>query len=123
MPDLAQVRRLLGLFLPALFPSWRFFETIGASPWVEVEVRGVWTPAIAVPRRMGAAGLIASLLWNPTRAEALYLVALAERVVSEPEGPAIRLLRNRIAKHHGPAPFRIWLETGAGRDLAFEHRP
>lgn len=123
MKSVLSFRQIVQLFLPVLFPSWRFFETIGASPRIEVNLRGTWTPTSALPTKISTFGLIWSLFWNPQRNEALYLTALAERALAEPGGPAPELLRNRIAQRYGPLPFRIWLETGAGRELAFEHKP
>lgn len=112
--------RLIGLFLPVIFPSWRFFETIGASAWVEVAVKDRWVPALLLPQILGGSDYALRMVWNPARNEALYLTALAERALFDPDGPAHGLLADRLARLHGPAPYRIWLDTGAGRELAFE---
>ncbi len=111
---------LIRLALPVLFPSWRFFETIGASPRIEVFDEGVWRDPLPLPDRLGLLRIAVTLIWNPSRNEALYLVALAERALAEPDGPAQTLLSDRLAKRHTTGHYRIWLETGAGRELAYE---
>lgn len=120
MLDLAQIRRLIGLFLPVLFPSWRFFETIGASPRIEVGLGARWVSAVSLPSSLTAFDLVWRILWNPQRNEALYLTALAERALADPVGPAQGLLAARLAQRHGDVPYRIWLNTGARRELVFE---
>lgn len=120
MPHLAQIRRLIDLFLPVLFPSWRFFDTIGASPRVEVGLGARWVPAVPLPSSLTGLDLVLRTLWNPQRNEALYLTALAERALAEPDGPAHGLLAARLSQRHGDVPYRIWLDTGEGRELVFE---
>lgn len=112
--------RLIRLFLPVLFPSWRFFADVGASPRIEVFAGGRWTPAMKPSQTLSRLDLAMGFLWNPARNEALYLTALAERVIVERSGPAPELLTARLARIHPDAPYRIWLETGDARELAFE---
>lgn len=117
---LSILRSLVTLFLPVLFPSWRFFEQIGASPRIEVCLNGAWQPVKLGPETQHIGQTVRRLLWNPDRNEALFLTALAERCLTEPGGPAQTLLSARLARQFEDAPFRIWLETGAGRELVFE---
>ena len=77
----------LRLLLPAIVPSWRFFDGVAASPrvdyalldepdgsaerWQEFRPR----PAVLNPRTM-----LRRLFWNPQWNENLFLVSLAERL-------------------------------------------
>ncbi|MEO1239246.1 MAG: hypothetical protein AAFW64_06215 [Pseudomonadota bacterium] len=120
MTSVQHARRLLGLVLPVVFPSWRFFERVGASPRIEVLKGKRWQPVLPPPTQLAPMAYLARLVWNPTRNEALFLVALAERALSEPDGPGHELLRARLEHRYGPIPYRIWLHTGTERDLAYE---
>lgn len=82
----------LRLLLPALVPSWRFFDAVTASPRVDYVVLApfedgpdesdpAWQefrprPAVVTPTAM-----LRRLLWNPQWNESLFLVSLAERLI------------------------------------------
>jgi len=81
----------LGLLLPALIPSWNFFDVIAPSPRIEyvltassaVPKRG-WAEFRPRPQRVSARTLLARLLWNPRWNESLFLVSCAERLINAP---------------------------------------
>lgn len=81
----------LALLLPALIPSWNFFDVIAPSPRIEyaltassaVPKRG-WTEFRPRPQRVSARTLLARLLWNPRWNETLFLVSCAERLINAP---------------------------------------
>jgi hypothetical protein len=81
----------LSLLLPALIPSWNFFDVIAPSPRIEyaltassaVPKRG-WTEFRPRPQRVSARTLLARLLWNPRWNETLFLVSCAERLINAP---------------------------------------
>ena len=76
----------LRLVLPVLFPSWRFFGEIGASPRIEFrDASGHWHDAMDRPVRLTPVARLWRLVWNPDWNEALFLSALAERLLTEPE--------------------------------------
>ena len=71
--------RLIALLLPALIPSWRFFQTIEPSPRIEYRTDGgAWRLANPVPRRVGPWRMLTRLFWNPARNDALYMTSCAE---------------------------------------------
>lgn len=79
--------RSLALFLPALMPSWRFFEVIRPSPRIEFALLGDaegqgsdWRAFRPKPKRLAALVLLDRLFWNPLRNEDLYLLTCAEKL-------------------------------------------
>lgn len=96
--------RLAALILPALIPSWRFFDRIGPAPTARYAAQNtagtplLWQPL--APRRAsrGPLALIASLLHNPARNEALYIQSLAERLITEDRPHAAGELRAFAAR-------------------------
>jgi hypothetical protein len=81
----------LKLFLPALIPSWRFFETVEASPRIEfalLEVEGGkaadWQEFRPRPTHLSFRSMFKRLLWNPAWNESLFLVSCAERLMDNP---------------------------------------
>ena len=78
------------LLLPALIPSWNFFDVIAPSPriqftllkkdcnppheWHEFRSRPVYISFIQMLKRM---------FWNPTWNESLYMVSCAERLIEK----------------------------------------
>lgn len=81
----------LRLLLPAVVPSWRFFDAVTASPRIDYVVL---SSADAAPQgwqefrprvsRLSLATMLRRLVWNPAWNENLYLVSLAERLVAPP---------------------------------------
>ncbi len=100
----------LRLLLPAIVPSWRFFDAVTASPRIDYvllpspDVEGEdWREfrpraAVLTPGRM-----MRRLVWNPEWNENLYLVSLAERLMSRTtaatEVHSERELLLRVARH------------------------
>jgi hypothetical protein len=121
------------LLLPAIVPSWRFFDAVTASPRVDYalaadahDAPGDWRefrPRVAV---LTPGTMLSRLVWNPAWNEDLYLVSLAERLMSD-AGPATwahseRELLRRVARHlHREDSDRSgdWLRIR----LRFVHRP
>ncbi len=114
----------LRLLLPAIVPSWRFFDAVTASPRVEYARLGApddraetwheFRPRAAV---LNPGTMLRSLLWNPEWNENLYLVSLAERLLSattaETERHSQRELLLRVARHldrHGAPDDGAYLQ-------------
>jgi hypothetical protein len=81
----------LGLLLPALIPSWNFFDVIAPSPRIEYALTGSsavpnggWVEFRPRPQRVSARTLLARLIWNPLWNETLFLVSCAERLINAP---------------------------------------
>ena len=75
------------LILPTLIPSWRFFETVEASPRIEWTLLATanktptnWCAFRPCPDTLTPLQMLARLLWNPTGNDSLYMVSCAERI-------------------------------------------
>ncbi len=115
---------VIKLLLPALTPSWRFFDSIGPSPRIEyVPPNAIdWRafrprPAIVAWRQMWR-----RLFWNPDCNESLFLTSCAERLLESPNSQSIREIEARLAD----APWRQWRivlttrdETRLVREIAY----
>jgi hypothetical protein len=121
------------LLLPVLFPSWRFFETVEASPrveWILLDINTKplqdWQAFGPPPQRLSAAQMLGSLFWNARRNANLFMVSCAERMISEPNLHLHNEMLTRVwqdAKAHAPQngflQFRIrFVDWGAGQLLS-----
>jgi len=84
---------MLKLILPALFPSWRFFSSIGASPRIQISLLKttdsepeIWQEFRVRPARLTVGQGLLRLIHNPRWNESLYLNTCAERLF-EMESP------------------------------------
>lgn len=75
------------LFLPILFPSWRFFSSIGPSPRIsyaflnnEDDEPGFWHEFRPAPDKIPLKKLLFNLFHNPQWSETLYINTCAERL-------------------------------------------
>ena len=134
--------RAVGLFLPVLFPSWRFFAWIAPSPRIEVAILPDWRAVPAHwkefrprPKRVSPISMVRRLFWNPDWNESLFLLSCAERVVeSEEAKTAERKIADRVRaeliERHGGKPKRIgeaycfrliaYSRTGPGEEVIGE---
>lgn len=124
----------LRLLLPAIIPSWRFFDWIAASPRIEFvllqhleDTLESWQELRPRPATLSPHQIIARLLWNPRWNESLFLVACAERLLENPTEHSRREILMRI-KHDLEtsgitAPyvqFRLVLVSREGAELKRE---
>lgn len=115
--------RPLTLLLPALIPSWRFFDVIAPSPRIEyallpTEVAAAdWREFRPRPQRVSLPQMLGRLLWNPRWNETLFLVSCAERLVDAPTAHSEDEIFRRIAADLADAP-EAWLAFR----LVFVHR-
>jgi hypothetical protein len=112
----------LRLLLPALVPSWRFFDAVTASPRVDYALltapNGVieqWHEFRPRPAFLPVGTMLRRLLWNPQWNENLFLVSLAERLMSattlQTQAHSERELLLRVARHLGRnADTNAWLQ-------------
>ena len=96
--------RTLKLLLPALIPSWRFFDVIAASPRVEYALLGSpgeaardWLEFRPRPDRIPFPAMLGRLFWNPRWNESLFVVSCAERLLAEPTAHSQDEIFRRIA--------------------------
>jgi hypothetical protein len=78
------------LLLPALIPSWSFFDIISASPRIqfallktENETILEWREFRPRPKHQSFMQMLKRLLWNPKWNESLFLVSCAERIMEQ----------------------------------------
>jgi hypothetical protein len=78
---------LLKLFLPIIFPSWRFFSSIGPSPRIEVGFVAdtnsepeEWLPFRRLPKKINFTLALQQLFHNPLWNERLYINTCAEHL-------------------------------------------
>ena len=100
------IRAILNLFrllLPALIPSWRFFDTIAPSP--RIEFTFVKTPQAAScswqefrprPAHLRVGDMLRHLFWNPRWNETLFLLSCAEGLAENHEEHGAREIITRI---------------------------
>ena len=81
---------MLTLILPVIFPSWRFFSSIGASPRIqlaflqhETDEPHTWSEFRPRPARVTFREGLWRLLWNPDWNETLYINTCAEHLCDE----------------------------------------
>lgn len=98
------MRSLLKLLLPALIPSWNFFDVIAPSPRVEYarlrsigDASGDWREFRPRPERLSPLEMLRRLVWNPYWNESLFLVSCAERLTDEPSAHSEDEIFKRIA--------------------------
>jgi hypothetical protein len=101
----------LKLILPALIPSWRFFDVIAPSPRIEFallktaqDIPGPWQEFRPRPARLSLGGTIKGLLYNPRWNESLFLASCAERLIENPTEHSRQEILTRIkAEIRAPA--------------------
>ncbi len=106
---------LLRLVLPALFPSWRFFQDVGPSPVVEVYCDRAWVEARPRPDAVGVFGAGLTLVWNSDCAERLYLTSCAERFLAEPSPWLLDQITSLLPEE--ATAFRIILRHRSGAQI------
>lgn len=117
---------LFRLYLPVLFPSWRFFAEVGASPRVEFRVgQGPWRDAMDRPERLSVAGRVTALFWNARWNQALFLAACAERYAVERKSWLLQEITARLVTRFelsAPPELRISFVTPQGTEVFFQGR-
>ena len=135
---------LIKLLLPALFPSWRFFDVIAPSPRVEHvlihdsrDEGESWQESHPTPEHIVLLDYFKTFFWNARWNERLYLSTCAERLTQNPTELSLREIRRRVRarllRENGanvvPRYFRfrlIFVSRHGGmlrRDIAFVSPP
>ncbi len=93
----------LKLLLPALIPSWRFFEAIAPSPRIEYaflkssqDAAGQWQEFRPRPAHLSFTAMLRRLFWNAPWNETLFLVSCAERLIENPTAHSQQEILTRI---------------------------
>lgn len=93
----------LKLLLPALIPSWNFFDVIAESPRIEYTLLpasdgdGVWLEFRPRPAHVSVPALLGRLFWNARWNETLFVVSCAERLLADPTAHSETEIFRRIA--------------------------
>ncbi len=82
---------ILKLLLPALLPSWRFFDVIAPSPRIHYtfienkdDTPSEWVEFRPRPARLSFPVMLKRMMWNPEWNESLFMVSCAERIMEAP---------------------------------------
>ncbi|NQU70498.1 MAG: hypothetical protein HQ514_08105 [Rhodospirillales bacterium] len=93
----------LKLLIPALIPSWRFFDEIAPSPRIEFtllktekDTSGRWREFRPRPARLSIGAMLKRMFWNPRWNESLFLVSCAERLMENPTEHSSQEIQQRI---------------------------
>jgi hypothetical protein len=132
----------LKLLLPALIPSWNFFDVIADSPRIEYSLLGTaedgdsaWLEFRPRPERIPFPAMVGRLFWNAQWNETLFLISCAERLMETPTEHSQNEIFRRIAADLTEGPGAAWLrfriallserEGAIEREIAFisEARP
>lgn len=96
---------MLKLLLPILFPSWRFFSSIGLSPRIDVAFVAeknaepqMWLPFRPLPEIVGFAAGVRRLFHNPTWNEQLYINTCAEHLFEESSDFSAQEIGERLVR-------------------------
>ncbi len=99
------ITHTLKLLLPALIPSWRFFDVIAPSPRIEYTLLETedtdpveWQEFRPRPDHLSFGSMLKRMLWNPWRNENLFLVSCAERLMAHPTDHSVQEIQNRIMR-------------------------
>jgi hypothetical protein len=97
----------LRLLLPALVPSWRFFDTIAASPRIQYAVFDAeqhividWQEFRPRPTHTSLLTLVERLFWNPQWNESLFMMSCAERIMENYTAHSEDEILTRIGNHY-----------------------
>lgn len=122
------------LLLPALIPSWNFFDVIAPSPRIEYALDTgpdatpqAWREFRPRPARLSPLAMLRRLFWNSRWNETLFLVSCAERLADHPtahsEDEILRRIAADLAHASDTAPwlwFRLVFVRREGADLVRE---
>lgn len=117
----------LKLLMPALVPSWRFFDAVGPSPRIEYRVMAYehrddddWREFRPRPAHIGWRAMLGRMVWNPQWNETLFMVSCAERLIQNPTLHSQQEIWQRIADtlEAGPSlQFRLALVSRQGAQM------
>ena len=81
----------LKLLIPALIPSWNFFDIITPSPRIQYalleadnEIAQAWHDYRPRPARVSFLQMLGRIFWNTKWNESMFVVSCAERIMEQP---------------------------------------
>lgn len=128
--------RTLKLLLPALIPSWNFFDVIADSPRIEYTLLAApedrdsaWLEFRPRPERIPVPAMVGRLFWNARWNETLFVISCAERLMEAPTEYSQSEIFRRVAADLAERPAGGWLrfriallsegEGAIAREIAF----
>ncbi len=112
------------LLLPAIFPSWRFFESVGPAPRVEYALLDEnmadeqsaaqdkpWQEFYPAPERLSFCTMLRRLFYNQHWNERLFVLSCAERMIHDPKDAPrngreiMRYLKSFLHQNAQTAPY------------------
>lgn len=98
-----KILKTLELILPAIIPSWRFFDIIAPSPRIEfaqlksaTDTPDNWQKFRPKPAHIPARTMLKRMFFNPKSNETLFLVSCAERLLQNPTQHSAQEILKRI---------------------------
>jgi len=92
------------LLLPAIIPSWRFFDTIAPSPRIEYSISADnWLSFCPSPQSLSLPHSVKRLFWNVEWNDYLFMISCAERLMQNQTKHSEQEIVNRIRKYHPSA--------------------
>jgi hypothetical protein len=122
----------LKLLLPAIIPSWRFFDRVTASPRIEFsiisnekETPSHWQEFRPRPQHVSLITMLKRMASNSRWNESLFLVSCAERIMENPTAHSKTEIAARIclelkAEQEGFMKFRLVFICREGETLHSE---
>ncbi|HEY6529905.1 MAG TPA: hypothetical protein VIZ65_14545 [Cellvibrionaceae bacterium] len=90
---------MLRLILPIFFPSWRFFNSIGPSPRLMVQIdAGAWEEFCAKPVKLNMLKRLGQLFYNPCGNQILFVQSCAARLFDEQGSDTVEIIFLAIAQ-------------------------
>lgn len=90
---------MLRLLLPILFPSWRFFNSIGPSPRLMLQFDdNDWLEFCPKPVQINVRQRLARLFYNPVGNKTLFVLSLAVRLFDEQDRTTITNINLALAQ-------------------------
>ncbi len=94
---------MINSLLPIIFPSWRFFSSIGPSPRIDLgfvaregDSPEIWIPFRPIPQQITFVEQIIRLFHNPHWNERLYINSCAERLFEGGDQFYLAEIANRL---------------------------
>lgn len=105
---------IVKLLLPALIPSWNFFDVIVPSPRIQYALLNsrndsptVWQVFRPLPQSISFLNMLQRMLWNPYWNESLFLVSCAERLMEYPTQHSEDEIFKRLIFELNSKPFSL----------------
>jgi len=121
--------KMLKLLLPALIPSWNFFDVIAPSPRIEFAVLDTpsdaptqWQEFRPRPSHVPITTMLKRLFWNSGWNETLFLTSCAERLMEHPTEHSNQEIACRIKADLNDNAFNLCGKSYCQFRLVFIHR-